>query len=42
MTIKYLPNNKLLKTKNGRYTFVNTQFPWINVAEKLCYLRVVL
>jgi len=43
MTINPLPNDKILTAKNGRYAIVNTQFPWINVEDELCYsLRVVL
>jgi hypothetical protein len=37
MTINPLPNDKILTAKNGRYAIVNTQFPWINVEEELCY-----
>ncbi len=37
MTINPLPNDKIFKAKNGRYAIVNTQSPWINVAEELCY-----
>ena len=37
MTINPLPNDKILKAKNGRYAIVNTQFPWINLEEELSY-----
>ncbi len=37
MTINPLPNDKILKAKNGLYAIINTQFPLINLEEKLSY-----
>ena len=37
MTINPLPNDKILKAKNGRYAIVKTQFPWISLEDELSY-----